>query len=585
MNVVFANPWGALALLGVPVVIAIHCLQQKSRILPVSTLFLLENLPPDSRQGRQLTRLRTSLPFWLQILCVLLLTWVLVQPRWLQAGAVQRVVVVLDSSISLRAFTDQLVAKTGPRLESLAKLAPRTFYTLIETDPARPTLYEGFDLAALERKLGEWQPMLPAHDPAHALELARALASRDAVVLFVTDRPHEVPAGVDVFSIGEPLENCGLSGSRLTGAWDELEWQVVVQNDGTQTAHRAWWIELGGRKTDPQTLDLEPGHPQILKGKFPPGLDQLEVCLEPDRFTVDDRMPIVRPQPKKLTVTLLGGDTTADLFSRLAETIPALAISAANVPADVAFLTSKPGAPFTGNAISSVLVYDQGKSNAALVGGPFVAEDDPLNLDLNWQGLVIQPIPGFKPGADDRVLLWKDREPVIYLHPLPGGARQLVFNFNFPASNAERLPAFVLLVSRFVESLRAGKVEPESRNVDLSEPLAIAADPGKGNVVLAGDAGAKTTFPPRAFVKFTAPSLPGFFTLTQGDDVLLTGAAQFSDARESDFSKTAPVDTLAGRRSKLVELQTRAESLTSLWLLLIGVALISYWRLVRPRAS
>ena len=584
LPVVFANPWGALALLGIPVVIAIHCLQQKSRLLQVSTLFLLERLAPDSKEGSRFTWMRSSLAFWLQIVSVLILSWLLLDPRWLEANSMQRVVLVLDSSISLRAFTGDIGERTTPRLRALESLAPHTYWTLLETDPSRPLLYEGMSLDALENKLTSWKPSMPAHDPTHALDLARSIAPRDAVVVFVTDRPRELPSGIDLLAIGEPIENCGLVGSRLTGSGDELAWQVIVQNYGTKTAHRSWWIEMGGQKTEAQTVDVEQGHPKMLKGKFPPGLDQLEVCLEPDRFALDDRMPIVRPQPKLMTVQLLGDDATLDLFAKLAQTIPSLATVQMGETADVAFLTLDPGKPFNGEALSAVILYNRPTVKDPFKGEPFVAEDDRLNQDLNWQGLILQPGAAPQLGTGDHVLLWKDQVPVIYLHALPGDKRQLIFNFNFSTSNATRLPAFVLLVNRFVESLRLDKKAPETRNAELTESLSVAADPLGVPVLLRDADGTESTTPALAVTTLRAPTLPGFFTVTQGSDTLVTGAAEFADARESDFSTAATKDTLADHRAKLVEERTRADAFTPLWLLLIGVVLVLYWGATSPRA-
>lgn len=580
---VFANPWGALALLGIPVVVAIHCLQQKSRILDISTLFLLERLAPDSREGRQVTWWRNSLPFWLQILCVLVVTWLLLDPRWLEANSAQRVVVVLDSSLSMRAFSDDIVDRTSPRLHALAALAPHTYWTMLETDPSASTLYEGSDLSALEKKLRTWSPSLPAHDPVHALELARSLAPRDAVVVFVTDRAHEVSAGIDVLAIGEPIENCGLIGSRLNGAGDDLEWQVMVQNYGKATAHRSWWIELAGQKTERQTLDLEPGHPQILKGKFPPGLDRLEVCLDPDRFTPDDRMPIVRPEPKRLTVELHGDDATTDLFVHLTQVLPSLAVQPGQ-PADVAFIATNPRVPAADSTHAAVVLLNDPLAKDALQGGPFLAEDDPLNQDLNWQGLIIQPGLPLPPQPGDRVLLWKDHAPLILIRTVAGDHRQLIFNFNFPAANVTRLPAFVLLIDRFIESIRLEKKAPEARNVELAEELTFAAAEGGGPVVLHKDDGEKSEQAYASMV-MRAPSLPGFFSITQGKETLLSGATRFADARESDFSTATAIDTLAERRAKLVEMHARAETVTPLWLILIGVLIIANWRATSPRIT
>jgi hypothetical protein len=579
---VFANPWGALALLGLPVVIAIHCLQQQSRTLQVSTLFLLERLAPDSKEGRRWTWLRGSLAFWLQILCVLIVIWLLLDPRWIQANAVQRIVVVLDSSISMQAFKDELVARTSPRLHALASLAPRTYWTLLETDPSRPTLYEGLDLPTLEQKLRTWTPALPAHDPFHALELAQSLAPRNALVVFITDRPHVVPSGVDLLAIGEPIENCGLVGSRLLGAGDNLEWQVMAQNYGQKSARRSWWIEFAGQKTDRQTLDLEPGHPKILKGRFPPGIDRLEVCLDPDRFSLDDRMAIVRPQPKLLTVELLGDDSTIDIFARLAQTLPALALVQPGEKADFSFRTLSPKKTFPGGALASVILFHDPDAQGKFVGEPFIMGNDPFNQDLNWQGLIIRPGDNPKLDPEDRVLLWKDHTPVIYVRALTGDRRQLVFNFDFSTSNATRLPAFVLLVSRFVESLRLDKRALETRNAELAESLPVAVDPKGGAVILHDANGGETKSAATAQVTVRVPSMPGFFSVTQGGETLLSGAAQFADARESDFSTAATMDTLADHRVKLVELHTSADAFTPLWLILIGALLVLNWAATSP---
>ena len=352
---------------------------------------------------------------------------------------------------------------------------------------------------------------------------------------------------------------------------------------GKKTAQRSWWIELGGQKTEKQTLDLEPGHSKILKGKFPPGLDRLEVCLDPDRFTPDDRMAIVRPQPKRLTVDLRGDDATTDLFIRLTQTLPGLAVAPAGQPADLAFISMSPQMLIPDDTHSAIVLFDNPLSHEALVGEPFVAESDPLNDDLNWQGLIIQPNAPLKPGPQDRVLLWKEHDPVIYIRSLAGGHRQLVFNFNFPPSNAARLPAFVLLINRFLESIRMEKKVPEMRNVELAELLTIAASPGGGPVILHDAEGTTKSNPANGLINLRAPNLPGMFSITQDGEMLLSGAADFADARESDFSSATTKDTLADHRSKLIDQHTRSEAMTPLWIIFIGILLMTYWAVTRPR--
>ena len=82
MPIVFANPLGFLALLGIPAILLIHLLQRQSQKFPISTLFMLDAIDRQSLKGQKLDRLRNSIPLWLQLLSILVLTWLLIHPRW-----------------------------------------------------------------------------------------------------------------------------------------------------------------------------------------------------------------------------------------------------------------------------------------------------------------------------------------------------------------------------------------------------------------------------------------------------------------------------------------------------------------------
>ncbi len=99
-----ANPLGLLALIAIPIVIAIHFLQRRAQVIPSSTLFLLEKTQKESASGRKFDRLMNSIPLWLQLLIVLLITWLLVQPRFVKSNSTQRIAIVLDSSASMSVF-------------------------------------------------------------------------------------------------------------------------------------------------------------------------------------------------------------------------------------------------------------------------------------------------------------------------------------------------------------------------------------------------------------------------------------------------------------------------------------------------
>lgn len=76
----FTNTTAFWALLAIPLITAIHFLQHKTKTQATATLFLLEALVPEAHEGNAWDRLRASRSFWMQILAVLLLTWVLAAP-------------------------------------------------------------------------------------------------------------------------------------------------------------------------------------------------------------------------------------------------------------------------------------------------------------------------------------------------------------------------------------------------------------------------------------------------------------------------------------------------------------------------
>ncbi len=145
MTPTFGNPAGFLALLAIPAILAIHFLQRESRRVVSSTLFLLEQLAPESAQGRRFERLRTSVPLWLQLLAALLAAWLLVDPRWVRPDAAQHVMLVLDSTVSMDAFRDDLLKALDEDTARLASAAAHTEWQVVETDLTRATIYSGPD--------------------------------------------------------------------------------------------------------------------------------------------------------------------------------------------------------------------------------------------------------------------------------------------------------------------------------------------------------------------------------------------------------------------------------------------------------
>ena len=555
----FGNPLGLLALLAIPAILAIHFLQRESRRVVTSTLFLLEPLAPESAQGRRFERLRNSVPLWLQLLSVLLLTWLLVQPRWLAKTSTHRVVIVLDSSVSMLPFRDELLRNLDAQTERLAAAAARTEWHLVGSDTTRAKLYSGADREALLAAVRDWKPHLGAHDFTPALQMAQALLRGSGTVVFATDRAATLPEGVRILAVGEQLENCGFAGATVEGA----EWRVLVRNYGRTAQRRTWWVEAKGQQSPKQELTLEPGQSVALNGAIPEGADACELILDADNFPLDDRLPLVHPQPKRLQIATAANAPFADFFAQLLGSIEAADPTSGN--ADLSLSIYDPFKPALPDSTAIVFVADPAPS-AKLLPGNIVAESHPLNAESNWSGLLAREslrVPT-KPG--DQTLVWQGDRPLIFLRE-SGSTSLLVVNFDLRASNAARLPAFVLMLHRFVENVRNAKVAAEARNVQTNQLLTVAVDPAQPPPTLNGEAAAILRAPPE----------PAFFEVKQGETVLLRGAAQFADAREADFRDAAKIDGLSEAAGRLVEQHSEPDFLAPLWALLLSGAMLASW--------
>jgi hypothetical protein len=589
----FANPAGWWALLGVPAILAIHYFQQRSRTLTVSTLFLLEPLAPESRGGRTWDRLRPSRAMWLQLLAVLLATWVLVEPRWIRGESAQTVAIVLDSSASMAAFRPEAEKAVAGLLAARDGRAARTEWLLMSSNPRQPPFYRGTSRAAALAALEAWRPALGTHDPTPALRLAHSLAGANGLTWFVTDSRAQVPDAQPAIGVGRPLANVGFAGASIRREDGAMVWHAFVQNHTDTAQSRRWWVEAGGARTPPQTAELAAGGLLELTGRMPDGVDRAVVALEPDEFAADDRLPLVRPVGKPLPVSVeLDGDA-AVFFRRVLATVDGVTF-APGTPPRLRVLRLAPDQPRP--AVAAVILQRAAEiaDRARVLRAPVVVERLPLLADLNWQGWLGSGPGNFSRQPADQVLLWQNEQPLAWLTADPAEVRSLVLNFDWDVSNATRLPAAVLLVRRQVESVRDAQAGEYAANFDTLSAVPLAP------VDVAGERAAVVEFEPAAEGKSSARPVPaaelailrapeaaGFFIVRRGDRVLVRGATHFADPRQADFRAAETFVTSPPPEAvALFRRNTRADPFTLLWLGLIGLCLLgSWWPAGRRRAD
>ncbi len=546
MNFFFANPWGLLALLGVPAVVAIHLLRRKSRRVMVSTLFLVERVLPSSEGGRRFRMLQNSLPLWVQIFAVIALAWLLARPRWIDAQSTQTVVAVFDASASMEAFRAETLLAAGRELGRLESASAQTQWIFLRSDAARLAAGPALSIVLAEVKK-IWQPVLGTHDTTEAFRLARALAGEKGTVIYFTDRPPgpDEAAGVSWVASGEVIENTGFLGAGV----QDGQWNALLKNFGTQPREARWRI---AGEENWHSASLAPGAMTEISGAWPASGDRLVLETEQDRFALDNRLPLLQPVPKGLTIHAANSEEFRPLFEQLLRIAEPASPGAAGV-SDVSLEVYRPLAPQVQKDTALIFVEDLAKEQKPL-SGLIIAENHPLMENLNWQGLMARDTFGMPFRESDRALLWQGSRPLIFLRT-QDQSPQLVFNFDVRRSNALRLPAFALLTHRFFTSLRANKVAPESANVETRQQISVA---GVGEV--------------------RAPAVPGFFAAKGADGTtLFEGAAHFADSRESDYHAASSGSNVQAAVQTVRQSHARGEFLNPLWAVVLAALMLWNW--------
>lgn len=587
------NPLGLFALLGIPVVLAIHFLQRKSSELPVSTLFLLERTQRDSSSGRKFDRLIPSIPLWMQLLAVLLLTWFLVEPRYPKSGSVQRLAVVLDSSASMSVFKKDAIEKLMAEIPAIQGSAGTLELTLLESVPTRPRLYAGNSPDEFKAALENWNPRDGLTDPSASLRLARSLVSSEGSVIYLTDtieqdsegNPIPLPFNAHLLSAGKAIDNVGFTGVTFSQQEGALVWKALVRNYGKSTIERTWSLQSSLGASEPRTFSIEPGALVTLQAAFPKDTENVRVVLSPDEFTLDDVLPLVAPIPKPLNILTNASPAFTSLTQKLIKSLEAAIPTNDAATADLAISSYDPLDPVnvTGNTI---LFVEDATSTGNYLRGGIVAETDPLLSGLNWQALLVRETIELDRLPSDRVLLWQDKRPLILIRDIPATTEkpafhQLRFNFDLRLSNATQQPAFIVLLHRFSEMIRDEKIAHVSANLETNQPLKITSHPGIPLSTVITDITGRPLPTPRN--QTYTISDPGFMNISQANQPLLTAAVHFADTREADFSGCAPSAKLSALSKVSDERHTKPDPYWQIWLLIFLGALLASWKFTKSR--
>jgi hypothetical protein len=588
VNLVFGNPWGFLGFLGIPLLVLIYYLRRRAQVETVTTLFLLARTQRETKAGRRFETFSNSLPFWLQVLAVLLLTWLLVNPRYGNNRVTQQIAVVMDSSASMQALKKSLPEKLREALEKLKGSSDHASYLVLDHNPRNPRIYQGDQIDDLVKRLDDWDPRDGALDPRPVLRIARSLVGPTGVVVYVTDHDgRPLPAGSQRLALGEAKANCGFTGATVEPG--EPSWTAILRNYGESPQTREWSIEtLDGRRTDPREVNLPPRQFVTLRGKFPEGSRRCVLRLSGDALPIDDVMPLVVNEPKLVRFRVDGNEAIQELGERMDRGFSHVAFAETGEQADFDLRSIDSGAE-EGTNRPTIFFY-QGVSGDR-PSGAWLARDHELTQGLNFQAMTIHASEEIQPRGDDEVLLWLEGKPVIVLRRDPlSQAEQLVFAFDLPLSNAIKIPAVAVLLHRFAERLARETITPHTAALETGQqllehfPSKVAREDLKLNETAVGGSTVEVELADGFRMTQRAPKEPGFLALSYKGEPLMEASVVFADTREADLSRATTV-RLPDVESKLMERRTREDRWWRIAALLLLAAVVAAWYLATTKES
>ena len=229
----FTNPLGLLALLAIPVVVALHLFRDRLPEKRVAGLFLFEVGAITSEGGRKPKRLYNSVSLWLE--CLIAALFALWLAGFTMGGSIPRhVVVVVDDSASMGAAATR--ERVGEELRGLGEgLASDDEVTVVQSgEPAQVVVGPRAGSEDLLSWAASWSPSMPAHPVQPALDLGRELAGHSGELVFLTDgRPVDACTDLRLVCCGVAMPNAALSFVQRVPDGDRDRLSVVVVGYGT----------------------------------------------------------------------------------------------------------------------------------------------------------------------------------------------------------------------------------------------------------------------------------------------------------------------------------------------------------------
>lgn len=310
----FLYPIFALAGLSIIPLIIIHKLIQKDKINIFPSNFLWEEVINEQKASRNINKLRRSLPFYLQIIIILLTVLILMEPRLkISKNKLQNIAIVIDTSYSMN-------IKNGDdtRLEMAKKDILNNLNGL--ENGQELSLYEfGQELIKIESgKLGEGSFRKKIRDmkgtdfsrsELKTIEKISQLGSDKDIdgILFYSDQKYiDLPEKVKLVSLGQRFfDNTAIENVKV----DSKTLVVEIKNYSNSNVKKEVKLVLDQEKSYVADIELAPEERIFKTFDIKENFDYGTVSLDgQDSFDKDNKYYFIRPNLEKISVLWLGNE-------------------------------------------------------------------------------------------------------------------------------------------------------------------------------------------------------------------------------------------------------------------------------------
>lgn len=569
---VFTFPLAFIALLAVPLLVAIYWLRSRAREQRVSSLLLWLDERQRWEGGRRIERLQTPLLFWLELLLILLLVTAAAGPMWRAGDGGRPLMVVLDDSFSMLAGNDDSARARAVQALTDELRSQRYEPVRLVLAGATPQLLgeATSDAAQATRLLQDWTCGAARAQLDEAVAFAFELGGPRARVLVVTDHAPAQKLSdsrLQWWAFGAAQPNFAFINAARTAHGAEERVLLEVANLSKATAATTLSIAAGdsansqSATTNVQSIALNAGEMRRLtltiKGAAP-----LRARLGDDALKVDNEVVLLPAVNKTVRVELrVREPALRALVAKALQSLPNVALTDAQPEL---IITDEAAAMDSGDAWTLQLLAEP---EAVSLLGPFIVDRaHPLTEGLSLGGVV------WGSGRAQQMV----GTPVITAGNIPlltdlarAGRHELRLRLRPDLSTLQETPNWPVLIWNLID-WRAG-VAPGLRpaNVRLGGEATLTTEAGIESVTLTDAQGNTRQLPVRDHTVLIKAERAGVYELSAQQNKYAL-AANALERAESDLSQAA--SGRWGNWANAPELQWEYRS--AAWLLLLLALLV-----------